>query len=108
MTLLTRSRCTCGILRSTNTSTRSAHAAAQPSEESQSTAGPSNYYRRSPQHASTNGNGNDKGKGKAEEGYRFPKKGRSGGEPDPFEIMGIDRSAPQSEVKRQCMLTHPW
>jgi DnaJ-class molecular chaperone len=25
-----------------------------------------------------------------------------GGEPDPFEVMAIDRSAPQSEVKRQC------
>lgn len=74
---------------------RSAHAAAQPSEEQ--SAGPSNYYRRSPPPPA-----DVKGKGK-DEGYRFPKKGRSGGEPDPFEIMSIDRSAPQSEIKKQCM-----
>ena len=103
MTLLARSRCSCGLLRGSKTTRRSAHAAAQPTEENQATAGPSNYYRRSPTASSnSSGNASTKGKGKAED-YTFPKKGRMGGEPDPFEIMGVDRSAPQSEVKKQCM-----
>lgn len=96
MIISVRSRCSCGLLRAPKTFNRSAHAAAQQSEENQATAGPSNYYRRSPPDM------NGKGKGKADEGYSFPKKGRNGGEPDPFEIMGVDRSAPQSEVKKQC------
>jgi hypothetical protein len=29
-----------------------------------------------------------------------------GGEPDPFEVMSIERSASQSEVKKQCTSNH--
>jgi hypothetical protein len=95
-------------------SRRQAHAAARASEE-EPVAGPSNYrYRRSGGPGPENGNGNQtdrKGKGRAREQgqsggsgfqYSFPVKGRMGGEPDPFEVMAIDRSASQSEVKKQC------
>ena len=97
MILLPRPRCSCRSIYLTQTSKRSAHAATQPSDEG--AAGPSNYYRRS-----TSTSSDTKGKSK-DEGYRFPKKGRNGGEPDPFEILGIDRSSSQSEVKKQC--TYP-
>jgi hypothetical protein len=98
-------------------SRRQAHAAARASEE-EPVAGPSNYrYRRSGGPGPENGNGNQtdrKGKGRAREQgqsggsgfqYSFPVKGRMGGEPDPFEVMAIDRSASQSEVKKQCTST---
>ena len=99
MTLLARHRCSCRSIYLAQSSKRSAHAAAQSSDDSQSSnAGPSNYYRRS----TSTPPADTKGKGK-DDGYRFPKTGRSGGEPDPFEIMGIDRSSSQSEVKKQCM-----
>lgn len=80
---------------------RNAHAAARPLEE-ESTAGPSNYRRSGPEIGSDR-----KGKGRARDQtqgteYRYPAKGRMGGEPDPFEVMAIDRSASQSEVKKQC------
>lgn len=46
-----------------------------------------------------------KGKGRQDslaQSYRFPEKGRNGGPPDPFEVMALDRSATQQEVKQQC------
>lgn len=46
-----------------------------------------------------------KGKGRQDslaQSYRFPEKGMNGGPPDPFEVMALDRSATQQEVKQQC------
>jgi hypothetical protein len=34
--------------------------------------------------------------------YRFPQSGRGGGPPDPFEVLGLDRSADEAQIKRQC------
>jgi hypothetical protein len=105
MTILARARCRCP--RIPNTTIRSAHAAAQPTDEAhaQSAAGPSNYYRRST--SSSSAGPGSKGKSPEKENeYRFPLKGRMGGEPDPFEVMAIDRQATQSEVKKQCMSSH--
>jgi hypothetical protein len=87
--------------------TRDAHAQAQPAQgEEEQQAGPSNYYRRS---SDTRGHGKGKAKeqGQGQETeYRFPAKGKMGGEPDPFEVMSIERSASQSEVKKQCTSNH--
>lgn len=49
--------------------------------------------------------GTRKGKEKDNSSYRFPDKGRNGGSPDPFEVLGLDRSASEAEVKRQCELS---
>ncbi len=46
-----------------------------------------------------------KGKQRADpfqEQYRFPQMGRNGGSPDPFEVLGVERSASEKEVKQQC------
>ncbi|UOH81097.1 hypothetical protein LQV05_003759 [Cryptococcus neoformans] len=55
-----------------------------------------------------------KGKGRQDslaQSYRFPEKGMNGGPPDPFEVMALDRSATQQEVKQQyyklALLLHP-
>ncbi|KAK1926453.1 hypothetical protein DB88DRAFT_481884 [Papiliotrema laurentii] len=56
-----------------------------------------------------------KGKGRARdpstENYRFPVKGRDGGPPGPFDILGLDRNASQAEIKSQyyrlALLLHP-
>lgn len=55
-----------------------------------------------------------KGKGRQDslaQSYTFPEKGRNGGPPDPFEVMALDRSATQQEVKQQyyklALLLHP-
>ncbi len=34
--------------------------------------------------------------------YRFPVNGRDGGAPDPFEVLGVDKSASDKEVKQHC------
>lgn len=34
--------------------------------------------------------------------YRFPEKGRRGGPPDPYEVLGLERSAGAGEIKSQC------
>ena len=90
---------------------RSAHAATAPKDqEDENQAGPSNYYRRSdPTSSSGKGNGGSSrvsgegiGDGRRNNEYRFPKKGGKGGEPDPFEVMALDRTASQSDVKKQC------
>ena len=36
------------------------------------------------------------------EHYQFPLKAKDGGVPDPFEVLGVDRSASEKEVKQQC------
>lgn len=49
-----------------------------------------------------------KGKGRADpavDGYRFPERGRNGGAPDPFEVLALERSASQAQVKQQCGCT---
>ncbi|WVN87707.1 uncharacterized protein L203_102895 [Cryptococcus depauperatus CBS 7841] len=43
--------------------------------------------------------------------YTFPERGRNGGSPDPFEILGLDHNADQLQVKQQyyklALLLHP-
>ncbi|RXK37580.1 hypothetical protein M231_05122 [Tremella mesenterica] len=43
--------------------------------------------------------------------YRFPTKGRNGGPPDPYEVLGLGRGADEGEVKRRyytlARLIHP-
>lgn len=34
--------------------------------------------------------------------YKFPEKGARGGPPDPFEILGLERSALPGEIKAKC------
>ena len=123
MLALKRWRCT--PLHSSRHARRQAHTATAP-EVNQ--AGPSNYYRRSDPASNSDTATTDTGKGKSrskttptstpisrDEGtsgsssggkdeYRFPVKGRKGGEPDPFEVMALDRTASPSEVKKQCKL----
>lgn len=47
-----------------------------------------------------------KGKGKAKdpltETYRFPTRGKNGGLPGPYEVLGLDKSASSAEIKSQC------
>lgn len=57
---------------------RYAHAAAMPEEE----AGPSRPHR--------------------DADYKFPERGARGGPPDPFEILGLERSALPGEIKAKC------
>ncbi|CAD6565448.1 MAG: hypothetical protein TREMPRED_001287 [Tremellales sp. Tagirdzhanova-0007] len=43
--------------------------------------------------------------------YRFPQTGKHGGPPDPFEVLGVERSASDKEVKQQyyrlALILHP-
>ncbi|WVQ84125.1 hypothetical protein IAT38_006270 [Cryptococcus sp. DSM 104549] len=45
------------------------------------------------------------------ESYRFPAKGKSGGAPDPFEVMALDRDATPQDVKKRyyqlALILHP-
>lgn len=66
-----------GSLGSTS-SRRYAHAAAMPEEE----AGPSRPHRNAD--------------------YKFPERGARGGPPDPFEILGLERTALPGEIKAKC------
>lgn len=43
-----------------------------------------------------------KGKQRDQDSYRFPARGSRGGLPDPFEVLGLDRSASDKEIKQQC------
>jgi hypothetical protein len=45
--------------------------------------------------------GQVKGKERAHD-YQFPTRGRHGGPPDPYEILGLDRSASDRDIKQQC------
>lgn len=81
---------------------RRAQTAVKPDVEDQDqTSSMSNWHRHrvdSPSHPR-------KGKQRANpfaEQYRFPQKGRDGGAPDPFEVLGVDKSASEKEVKQQC------
>ncbi|WWC87007.1 uncharacterized protein L201_001889 [Kwoniella dendrophila CBS 6074] len=88
------------------------------SEPSSSSAAQYTYTRRK----ATDNDGNNsssssnrKGKGKSTNSladtYRFPEKGRLGGAPDPFEVMGLETGATETEVKKQyyklALLLHP-
>lgn len=80
---------------------RYAHAATAPSQDEENQAGPSNYYRSDASSSGPGSKGKSPDRGETNE-YRFPAKGRGGGPPDPFDVMALDRSASQAEVKKQC------
>lgn len=40
--------------------------------------------------------------GRAASDYRFPAKGKRGGPPDPFEVLGLERTADGAEIKSAC------
>lgn len=77
--------------------TRFAHAARLPADDEQpAEAGPSRTRRARPSH---------KGKERVvDSDYRFPEKGRNGGPPNPYEVLGLERSASDSEIKQTCKL----
>lgn len=93
------STATSSLIRSAPTTSRFAHAARLPEDDtpSQPQAGPS--ATRIPSRPSL------KGKERASE-YRFPEKGRSGGPPTPYEVLGLERSASDSEIKKTCKTTY--
>ncbi|RSH90356.1 hypothetical protein EHS25_001690 [Saitozyma podzolica] len=53
----------------------------------------------------------DPGPSRPRDPYRFPQSGRGGGPPDPFEVLGLDRSADEAQIKRQyyklAKMVHP-
>lgn len=100
MLTLKRWRCTPSTIHISRNS-RAAHAAAATSrDEDENQAGPSTYNRRSPGSKGRPSERDNTVGGEKE--YRYPAKGRAGGEPDPFEVMALDRTASQSAVKKQC------
>lgn len=76
---------------------RSAHAAAAQQETPRSTE-PIRPFTPNP-HVLNKGKGREREK---DSDYRFPERGSSGGLPDPFEVLGLDRTASHEDVKRQC------
>ncbi|WWD22112.1 hypothetical protein CI109_106601 [Kwoniella shandongensis] len=90
---------------------RQAHSAAQPGSGPASNQASSSY---NPAGNSESRAHPRKGKQRSDglaESYRFPEKGKNGGPPDPFEVMALDRSASEQQVKQQyyklALLLHP-
>lgn len=89
---------------------RSAHAAARSIEDDhdhhESEAGPSlSFSTRAdpgPQSPSRMRKGKEREHPAPIHDYQFPTSGQHGGRPDPFEILAINRSATDREIKQQC------
>lgn len=41
------------------------------------------------------------------EEYIFPKRGSHGGAPDPFEVLGLERTADEGDIKKKCASPPP-
>ncbi|KAK8846828.1 hypothetical protein IAR55_005916 [Kwoniella newhampshirensis] len=90
---------------------RLAHSAALPGADSSSDHASSSYIR--PGNTESQAHPR-KGKQRSDslaQTYRFPETGKNGGPPDPFEVMALDRSASEQQVKQQyyklALLLHP-
>ena len=81
---------------------RQAHAARLPSEDDDvdhsQEAGPSRLSA-STQHRVRSLKGKER---ETEIPYCFPQRSRRGGPPDPYEILALERTASEGEIKRRC------